>query len=47
MSQLLIALFIGAGAGILDTIPMLLRKAPCHKKAVPFVHWMMLGMLIA
>jgi hypothetical protein len=47
MSKLLIALLIGAGAGTLDTIPMLLRKAPWHEIAVPFVHWLMLGVLIS
>ncbi len=47
MSKLLIALLIGAAAGALDIIPMLLRKAPWHEVAVPFVHWLMLGVLIA
>jgi hypothetical protein len=47
MSKLLIALLIGAGAGVLDTIPMLIRKTPWHEVAVPFVHWLMLGVLIA
>lgn len=47
MNKLLIALLIGAAAGTLDTIPMLLRKAPWHEVAVPFVHWLMLGVLIA
>ncbi len=47
MSKLLIALLIGAAAGALDTVPMLLRKAPWHEVAVPFVHWLMLGVLIA
>jgi hypothetical protein len=47
MSKLLIAALIGAGAGAFDTIPMLLRKAPWHEIAVPFVHWLMLGVLIA
>jgi hypothetical protein len=47
MSKLLIALLIGAGAGALDTIPMMVRKAPWHEMAVPFAHWLMLGVLIA
>jgi hypothetical protein len=47
MSKLLTALLIGAGAGVLDTIPMLLRKATWHEVAVPFVHWLMLVVLIA
>jgi hypothetical protein len=47
MSKLLTALLVGAGAGLLDIIPMLLRKAPWHEIAVPFVHWLMLGVLIA
>ena len=47
MSKLIAALLIGAGAGALDVIPMLLRKAPWHEVAAPFVHWLMLGVLIA
>jgi hypothetical protein len=47
MSKLLAALLVGAGAGALDIIPMLLRKAPWHEVAVPFVHWLALGVLIA
>jgi hypothetical protein len=47
MSKLFTALLIGAAAGALDTIPMLLRKAAWHETAVPFVHWLMLGVLIA
>jgi hypothetical protein len=47
MNKLLFALLIGAGAGALDIIPLLLRKAAWHEMAVPFVHWLMLGVLIA
>lgn len=47
MNKLLAALLIGAAAGVLDTFPMLLRKAPLHEVAVPLVHWLMLGVLIA
>jgi hypothetical protein len=47
MTKLMMALLIGAGAGVLDIIPMLLRKAAWHEIAVPFVHWLMLGVLIA
>jgi hypothetical protein len=47
MNKLLTALLIGAGAGLLDTIPMLLRKASWPEIAVPFTHWLMLGVLIA
>jgi cell division protein FtsX len=47
MNKLFIALLIGSGAGALDIIPMLLRKAAWHEIAVPFVHWLMLGVLIA
>jgi hypothetical protein len=47
MSKLIVAFLIGAGAGVVDTIPMILRKAPWHEVAVPFVHWLMLGVLIA
>jgi hypothetical protein len=47
MNKLLIAMLIGAGAGALDVIPMLLRKAAWQDIAVAFVHWQMLGVLIA
>jgi hypothetical protein len=47
MTKLLMALLIGAGAGVLDTIPMMMRKTPWHEMAVPFAHWLMLGILIA
>ena len=40
------ALLIGAGAGVLDTLRMLLGKAPWLEAAVPFTHWLMLGVLI-
>ena len=41
------ALLIGAGAGVLHTLPMLLGKAPWLEAAVPFTHWLMLGVLNA
>jgi hypothetical protein len=47
MNKLLTALLIGTGAGIVDTIPMQLRKASWHEIATPFTHWLMLGVLIA
>jgi hypothetical protein len=47
MNKLFFALLIGACAGALDIIPMLLRRAAWHDIAVPFVHWLMLGVLIA
>lgn len=42
-SKLLTSLMIGAGAGALDTLPMLLRKAPWLEAAAPFTHWLMLA----
>jgi hypothetical protein len=47
MQKLFIALSIGLAAGILDIIPMLLKKAPINVWIVPFVHWVVLGVLIA
>jgi hypothetical protein len=47
MQKLFIALSIGLAAGILDIIPMLLKKAPMNVWIVPFVHWVVLGVLIA
>ena len=41
------ALLIGAGAGVLHTLPMLLGKAPWLEADVPFTHWLMSGVLIA
>ena len=41
------ALLIGAGAGVLGTLPMLLGKSPRLEAALPFTHWLMLGVLIA
>ena len=41
------ALLIGAGAGVLDTLRMLLGKAPWLEAAVPFTQWLMLSVLIA
>ena len=40
-------MLIGAGACVLITLPMLLRKAPWLKAAVQYTHWLMLGVLIA
>jgi hypothetical protein len=47
MQKLFIALSIGLAAGILDIIPMLLKKTPMNVWIVPFVHWVVLGVLIA
>ena len=47
MQKLFVAIVIGASAGAIDTLPMLLRKAAWHDIAVPFVHWLMLGVLVA
>jgi hypothetical protein len=47
MQKLFIALSIGLAAGILDVIPMLLKKAPLNAWLVPMVHWVIVGVLIA
>ncbi|MBS7806533.1 hypothetical protein [Variovorax sp. PCZ-1] len=47
MNKLLIALAIGFIIALIDVAPMLLRKAPWLQIATPFVHWIVVGVLVA
>lgn len=47
MNKLLIALSIGFIIALIDVAPMLLRKAPLLQIATPFVHWIVVGVLVA
>lgn len=47
MHKLAIAILIGAGAGALDIIPMLVRKAELHIMASAFTHWVVVTLFIA
>jgi hypothetical protein len=47
MNKLLIALSIGFIVALIDTAPMLLRKAPVMQIATPFVHWVVVAVLVA
>lgn len=47
MNKLLIALAIGFIIASIDVSPMLLRKAPLLQIATPFVHWIVVSVLVA
>jgi hypothetical protein len=47
MRSLLIGLCVGAGAGILDILPMLIQRLPARATASAFVQWLVLGLVIA
>lgn len=47
MNKLLIALAIGFIIALIDVSPMLMRKAPWLQIATPFVHWIVVGVLVA
>jgi hypothetical protein len=47
MQKLFIALSIGLVAATVDIAPMLIKKVPVNVWIVPFVHWIVLGVLIA
>ncbi len=46
MNKLTILLAIGVVAALVDTAPMLLRKAPWLQIATPFSHWIVVALLI-
>ena len=46
MSKLIIALFIGIAAGIIDVIPMIVQKMEMRANLSAFLHWVMLGLII-
>jgi hypothetical protein len=47
MVTVLIGLCVGAGAGILDILPMLLRRLPARAIVSAFIQWLVLGLVIA
>jgi hypothetical protein len=47
MNKLLIALSLGTVIALIDIAPMILRKAPLLQMATPFVHWIVVGVLVA
>ena len=47
MRKLLIALSIGLGAGVIDVIPMFIQKIDRNSCVAAFVHWLVLGVVIA
>ncbi|MCT4615123.1 MAG: hypothetical protein N4A49_09655 [Marinifilaceae bacterium] len=46
MNQILIALFIGICAGIVDIIPMIIQKLNKREILSAFVHYLALGLII-
>jgi len=47
LTKLLIALGIGAIAGTIDIIPMILQKLDKHAIVSAFIHWVILGFVIS
>ena len=47
MSKLVVSLGIGAIAGVLDVIPMVVQKLDKYACCSAFVHWLVLGVIIA
>jgi uncharacterized membrane protein HdeD (DUF308 family) len=47
MSKLMIALGVGLVIATLDTLPMILGKRPWLQIATPFVHWVVVAVLVA
>lgn len=47
MSRLFISLLIGAAAGVIDVAPMIAQKLSKHACVSAFVHWVVLGVVIA
>lgn len=46
MKKILIAILIGATAGIIDVIPMLIQNLTWQENLSAFLHWIALGILI-
>jgi hypothetical protein len=45
--KLLIALGIGAAAGLVDTVPMVMRRVDPFSIASAFLHWVVVGVIVA
>jgi len=46
MNKILLSLALGAFAGIIDIIPMLMQKLDKHSIASAFIQWVILGFVI-
>lgn len=46
LTRALLALSLGAIAGLVDVAPMVLRGTPLRVAIVPFVHWTITGLFI-
>jgi len=46
MNSIFIALAIGIVAGIIDVIPMMIRKLDRFSSVSAFIHWVVLGLII-
>ena len=46
MRVFLIAILIGVGAGIIDIVPMILKKLDKYAIASAFIQWVILGLII-
>ena len=47
MSKLFIAILIGAAAGVIDIIPMLIQRLNKYATISAFLHWVAAGIVIA
>jgi len=47
MNSLLVGLIVGAGAAVLDVLPMVLRKMSAANAASAAVQWIVVGLVIA
>jgi hypothetical protein len=47
MNTIVLGLMLGAAAGILDVIPMLMQKLPWNANVSAFCQWVFLGLVIA
>ncbi len=47
MNHVLIALIIGVAAGIIDTLPMIVKKMNLYANLSAFTHWVFLGLIIS
>ena len=47
MRSLVIGLCVGALAGVLDILPMLLKRLPLRSTLSAFIQWLILGLVIA
>ncbi|MDO8524718.1 MAG: hypothetical protein Q7R99_03755 [bacterium] len=46
MNNILLSLILGAGAGLIDVLPMLIQKLDRYAIASAFIQWLVLGFII-